>query len=283
MKILVTGATGFLGNHVINKLTNQNCEIIATSIDSHEIASKFNWYSKVRYVQADLNNSNNNYFDLFNNPDSLIHLSWEGLPNFGEMYHIERNLFSNYLFIKNMIELGLKNVLVSGTCFEYGIQEGCLIEDMDTIPSNPYGLAKDSLRKFLEELKKTVDFNFTWLRLFYLYGIGQSPNSLLSQLQTAIDNKDNVFNMSPGDQIRDFINVEEVADIISKLSLKRLDSGIVNCCSGNPITVTEFVKNYLKSAGYEMKLNLGHYPYSLFEPMAFWGDRSKLDSILRHY
>ena len=282
MKILVTGATGFLGNHVINKLINQNCEIIATSIDSHELAAKLNWYNKVTYVQADLNNSNKDCFELFNNPDSLIHLSWEGLPNFGEMYHFERNLLSNYLFIKTMIELGLKNVLVSGTCFEYGIQEGCLVEDMVTIPSNPYGLAKDSLRKFLEELKKTTDFNFTWLRLFYLYGLGQSPNSLLSQLQMAIDKEDNEFNMSPGDQIRDFINVEEVADIISKLSLKKIDSGIVNCCSGNPISVTEFVEDYLNTAGYEMKLNLGYYPYSLFEPMAFWGDRSKLDSILRH-
>lgn len=280
-KVLVTGATGFLGNHVIDKLMQHDCEIVATSLESQGNASKHHWYDKVTYVPADLNNNEQDFFELFGYPDGLVHLAWEGLPNYNEMYHIEKNLFNSYFFIKNMVKQGLKNVLVAGTCFEYGMQEGRLSEDMVTMPTNPYGMAKDSLRKFLEELKKTIDFNFTWLRLFYLYGTGQSPNSLLSQLDRAIKNGDVEFNMSPGDQIRDFIGVGEAAGIIAALSLNKLDNGIVNCCGGKPISVTDFVRDYLKTVGYEMRLNLGHYPYSVFEPMAFWGDRTKLDSVLQ--
>lgn len=279
IKVLVTGATGFLGNHVITQLIKLDCEIIATSLELHDDAAKYHWYDKVNYVPADLNKSRLDYFELFGNPDNLIHLAWEGLPNYNELYHVEKNLFNSYFFIKNMVKQGLKNVSVAGTCAEYGMQEGCLNEDMPTMPANSYALAKDSLRKFLEELKKTVDFNLTWLRIFYIYGSGQSSKSLLSQLQKAIKNGEKEFNMSPGDQIRDFIKVEEAANIISNLSLNNADNGIVNCCSGKPVTVLNFVQDYLKSVNYEMKLNLGYYPYSAFEPKAFWGNRTKLVTL----
>ena len=279
-KILVTGATGFLGNHVINSLLSYDCEVIATSIESHNDASRYSWYNKVDYVSTDLSTQDVDFYKSFSRPHSLIHLAWQGLPNYDNRFHLDINLKSSYSFLKNMIACGLKNVVVSGTCFEYGMQSGCLNEGMATNPSNFYAIAKDELNKSIANLKNEYDFKFTWTRLFYLYGDGQSPNSLLGQLKKSIRNKDTEFNMSAGDQIRDFIDVKEVADILARLTIKDQDFGIVNCCSGKPITVLQFVQEQLESVDYKIKLNLGYYPYSKFEPKEFWGDRTKLDSII---
>lgn len=279
-RILVTGATGFVGTHLINNLLKSDVSIVATALDSLEEIKKYEWANRVEYIPINLNNTKDISLKLFGDIDQLIHLAWEGLPNYKKMFHIEQNLFNNYNFIKKLVGEGLKKVSVIGTCFEYGMQEGCLSEDFDTRPTNPYGLAKDTLRKFIQELKNINDFEFNWFRLFYVYGKGQNPNSLLSSLDRAIENNDSQFNMSQGDQIRDFISVTEAVEIISRISLNHKEYGIVNCCSGYPITVKDMVENYIKEKKASVTLNLGHYPYSDLEPMSFWGDRSKLNSIL---
>jgi dTDP-6-deoxy-L-talose 4-dehydrogenase (NAD+) len=282
MKILVTGATGFIGNYVVNELLRHNCDVIATSIDSAE-AKPCSWLSKVTYIPCDLNLEKNNYFTFFNEPDLLIHLAWEGLPNYKELFHIEKNLFFNYRFLKNIIENGLKDLTSVGTCLEYGMQTGALSENTPANPTTAYGLAKDTLRKFLEQLQKKTEFKFKWIRLFYTYGKGQSHNSLLIQLEQAIATGQSSFNMSKGQQIRDYLPVEKLAEYIVNISLQNKVTGIINCCSGKPITVEQFVRNYLKKIEKNIKLNLGYYPYPDYEPMEFWGDTAKLNPILKVY
>ena len=281
MKILVTGATGFIGNHLINELLkNKNIEIIATSRDI-EKAKSFDWFSKIKYISYDLNNTEElNLFEYFDKPDKVIHLAWDGLPNYNDLIHIEKNLFNNYAFIKNLISNGLKDITITGTCFEYGLVNGCLSEDIKTNPSNSYGIAKDSLRKFIEELKKQYDFNYKWIRLFYMYGEGQGEKSLIALLDKAIQNGEKEFNMSGGEQLRDYLNIKDVVKNILLIANQTLYSNqIINCCSGKPISIRQLVENHLDKKNYSMKLNLGYYPYPTYEPMAFWGDNRKLQKV----
>jgi dTDP-6-deoxy-L-talose 4-dehydrogenase (NAD+) len=115
-----------------------------------------------------------------------------------------------------------------------------------------------------------------WIRLFYPYGHGQAKKSLWTQMEDAIINKQEQFNMSSGEQLRDYLPVQKAAEYISKISLQNEVTGIINCCSGKPVSVRNFVEQFFKEHDYEIKLNRGYYPLPVFEPLAFWGDITKL-------
>ncbi|MEO6316424.1 MAG: NAD(P)-dependent oxidoreductase [Chitinophagaceae bacterium] len=280
-KILVTGATGFVGNYVTEALLKDNYEVIASSANE-EKARSFSWFPKVRYIPFDLASFDNGIdcFAYFDRPDAVIHLAWEGLPNYKAAFHYEVNLPRHFSFLENMLQHGLRSLSVTGTCFEYGMHEGMLSEDMKPDPANAYAMAKDSLRDLIEGLRKASNFDFKWIRLFYMYGRGQHPNSLLSQLQKALDDNETVFNMSGGAQVRDYLPVETVAEYIVTIAVQQKITGIVNCCSAQPVSVRQLVENYLEERQASIHLNLGHYPYADYEPMSFWGDDSKLNKIL---
>ncbi len=280
MKVLVTGATGFIGKYVVQELLHNNCEIVIAARSNNLPAEWLN-SSSITYVHFDFEEFNNtiSYFDYFSRPDKLIHLAWQGLPNYKGLFHIEKNFFQHYLFLKNLILNGLPSLTVTGTCFEYGMQEGCLREDMPVFPDNPYALAKHSLHQFLLQLKKHNAFTCNWVRLFYMFGKGQAPNSLFSQLSAAIDRGDKIFNISGGEQLRDFLPVEIVAKNLMTIALKDEEVGLINCCSGIPVKVKDWADEFVKHKKANIKFNLGYYPYPDYEPMRFWGDNTKLNSL----
>jgi dTDP-6-deoxy-L-talose 4-dehydrogenase (NAD+) len=179
-----------------------------------------------------------------------------------------------------MVLDGLTDVTVAGTCLEYGMVNGCLSESLISDPKNPYAIAKDTLRKFIEQLNSKNTFSLKWVRLFYIYGTGQSEKSLYTQMEKAVFNNDKEFRMSGGEQLRDFLPIEDVSDNLTKISLLGDVNGIINCCSGSPQSVRKFVENYFASREKEIKLITGYYPYPDYEPLAFWGDIQKLNSVL---
>ena len=280
-KILVTGATGFIGNYIISRLVLQNDYVVIASSSNPEKAHAAPWFSSVNYIPFNLNEYDEtiNYYNYFQQPDVMVHLSWQGLPNYEASFHLTENLPRQFQFLNNCVKNGLLNLSVTGTCLEYGMQEGQLSEVMEAQPQNAYAIAKDMLRKQLEELKIPFSFSLKWIRLFYMYGAGQSPKSLLSQLDKALANGDTVFNMSGGEQQRDYLTVEEVAENIIAIATQNIITGIVNCCSGQPVKIKALVKEYLKKNNKQIKLNLGYYPYTNYEPMNFWGDNQKLNAI----
>jgi nucleoside-diphosphate-sugar epimerase len=284
MRVLVTGATGFVGYHVIHALLAKgNIEIIATAIDGDNAQTK-DWYNEVTFIPFSIDEQTiegtENLFSFFKCPDTIIHLAWEGLPNYMQLFHFERVLPRQFMFLKKLIQQGVKNINVMGTCLEYGMREGKLGESMQPKPNTAYGLAKDTLRRQLEILRGQLDFDLKWIRLFYLYGAGQNPNSLIAQLDKAIDRGDTIFNMSGGEQQRDYLSIERAAGYIAAITIQNKITGIINCCSGKPITVNELVENRIKERKTSIQLNRGVYPYLDFEPFAFWGDNTKLKAIV---
>lgn len=277
-RILVTGSTGFIGRHVVPLLLYHEQEVLTTSRDERK-ARQFDWYSETEYKSCDIYNKDIDFFSFFGEPEVIIHLAWDGLPNYKSPFHVEKNLPANCHFLKNFLEGGVKKMVVTGTCYEYGMQCGCLSEDIATMPVTQYGLAKDTLRKYLEMLIADCNTSFNWVRLFYMYGEGQNENSLIPQLKRAIISGERMFNMSGGEQLRDYLNVKTVAEYICCIALQTDINGVLNCCSGKPISIRRLVEKVISEMNSDITLNMGYYPYPDYEPLAFWGDVSRLKRI----
>ncbi len=277
IKVAVTGATGFIGRRVLTELARHPVEVIAVA---RRWPADLPDQPQRRFVQLDMENVSSGDFSRLGKPDILLHLAWGGLPNYGALHHFEHELPIQYKFLRALVQAGLGSIVVSGTCLEYGLQSGPLNEEVEPRPSNPYGFAKDTLRRQLEFLKTKQQFTLTWARLFYIYGEGQSETSLLPQLKGAVERREVSFNMSGGEQLRDYLPVTDVARYLVALALARKDVGVVNVCSGKPISIRNLVEGWVKENNWSIALNLGYYSYTDYEPLAYWGTRTKLDSSL---
>jgi dTDP-6-deoxy-L-talose 4-dehydrogenase (NAD+) len=129
-------------------------------------------------------------------------------------------------------------------------------------------------------MKETHPFALTWARLFYLWGPGQAAGSLFGLLRAAVERGDERFPMSNGDQLRDYLPVEEAASILVALAMLRKDIGLVNLCSGQPISIRSLVEHWVQEYGWRIELEFGALPYAEHEPFAFWGSTRKLNSVL---
>ena len=278
MNIAVTGASGFIGRYVLNELIRRKMKVIAVTRNATQLSS---YREAIQIMEMDITYPHPDCFAQMDYPDVLIHLAWDGLPNYRSLHHFETELPKQYQFLKAMIESGLPSLLVTGTCFEYGMQSGTLMENLPANPGNPYSYAKDALRRQLEFLKSIKSFNLTWARLFYIYGLGQSTTSLYPQLVAAVSRGKKSFSMSGGEQLRDYINVTEASRLIVELAIRQKNAGLVNVCSGKPISVRKLAEGWISENAWDIQLDLGRYPYPDYEPMAFWGDRQKLEKIIR--
>ena len=151
MKVAVTGARGFVGRHVIGELARRNVEVIATerpgALRDRPAAAN------VRWVALDIANPPENCFTALERPDVLLHLAWDGLPNYRSLHHFESELPRQYAFLGNVIRNGLPALVTVGTCFGIRPAVGSSRRGSETRPTNPYGFAKDVLRKQLQYLK----------------------------------------------------------------------------------------------------------------------------------
>lgn len=278
MKIAVTGATGFIGRHLVAELDRRSLPAVLVCRSADRVPSTRGHH---RVVIRDIGDPARDAFEALGRPDTLIHLAWGGLPNYNSLHHFEAELPIQYAFVKQLVESGLRNCFVTGTCFEYGHQSGQLREDTVTSPGNPYGFAKDTLRRQLEFLQRSTPFNLTWARLFYLYGEGQASGSLLPQISKAVAQGSAEFAMSGGEQLRDYLPVDVVAAHLVSLALAGGDNGVVNICSGAPISVRALVEGWISEHDWAITPVFGRFPYPKHEPMEFWGDASKLNRLLQ--
>ena len=229
------------------------------------------------------------FFDLYDKsswkslvslkPTHVILLSWPGLPSYHEKFHVSRNLPACIELIDELVESGLQRIVVAGTCYEYGLQNGPLREDQFTEPVNCYAIAKDCLRRVIASRYSIEDLQWCWARIFYPYGHGQNPKSLLPSLFKAIEAGEESFSMGSGHQLRDFVDVQDVARQLLTLSLHPHARGIYNVGSGIPRSVLEMVEETILSRGSTIMLKRGDIPDRTDEPLAFWADVGKFQSL----
>jgi len=276
MKIAITGATGFIGRHVRNALAKTEHEVVLVVRKIEKVGEVT---ARETIVAADLHQERTDWFELFGKPDAVLHLAWGGLPNYMDTYHRQVELPMQIRFLTELIKSGLKKLVVTGTCYEYGLVRGAVSESFETNPNTPYGAAKDELRKKLFELQKTREIELTWARVFYPYGDGQSEKSLYSQLKSASSLKQE-FLMGSGRQILDFLHVEKVASHLMVLLTECTGIGIINLGSGKPQSVADFVQEQIRILQSDLIPNFGSIPDRDFESVSFWSDNSRFESLV---
>ena len=278
MKIVLTGATGFVGRHVVHAARAQGHEVLALVRDV-DAAGRVPWLRATALSRADMDAPPTDWTERLRGADAVIHLAWTGLPNYRSLAHLDTYLPQQIAFLKGLVAGGVGRLVVTGTCLEYGMAEGELAETCTPAPTVPYAIAKNVLRQYLEAWCRERGTSLRWARLFYMFGEGQNPNSLLAQLDRAIDAGEPTFNMSGGEQLRDYLPVTQVARHLIALAAHESFEGIVNVCSGEPISVRRLVERHIAARGAGIVPNLGHYPYLDYEPRAFWGSARTLGSL----
>ena len=276
MKIAITGATGFIGRHVRSVLVKTDHVVVLVVRNVKKVGDRA---ANEEIVVADLSQARTDWFELFGKPDAILHLAWGGLPNYMDSYHVDVELPMQLKFVQSLIDSGLKKLVVAGTCYEYGLSSGAISESQMTNPNTPYGIAKDSLRKALFEIRSKKDFELTWARVFYPYGEGQSENSIYSQLTKAISGDEKEFAMGSGVQMLDFIQVTRVAKVLRTFVTETKGVGLINVGSGEPQSVIEFVKKLIYHFESNIVPRVGAVADRDYESLSFWSDNDLLDSL----
>lgn len=261
MKILLTGATGWIGSHVAKQLVLRGHEVHCTvrmTSDLHRLEGILR-HLRIHEGPMDL---------VPIEPDVAIHLAWYAVP--GKYLDAPEN--NECLDESRRLLTRLSSrVVFAGTCFEYNTHIGRLSEESATSPLTLYSICKDSLRQLVEKRP-----NSAWLRFFYQYGPREDPRRQIPGVIRSLL-KGEEIKLSPGEQRKDFLHVEDVASAVVAVAESNLQ-GSVNVGSGWAVTqrmMLSILGDYAKRLDL---LKFGELPYYFNEPMLIEADNAKLRS-----
>ena len=233
--------------------------------------------------------SESNFFDLYqpetwsalldSRPEKVIFLSWPGLPMYESSCHLTKTLPHSILLITKLVEFGCRDLLVTGTCAEYGRRSGIFSENQLTQPSNNYSIAKDTLRKFLEVNFPASHLRWIWARVFYPYGPGQNPLSLVSRFKEALHSGQHHFELFDGDQLRDYIPSNVLAKQLLALINHPAANGVYNCSSGYPKSILSLLEEIKVEFGSSISISNRPGQSTKSQAYAFWADMLKFSSL----
>lgn len=273
-KILVTGAGGYIGRHVVTALCDLGADVVAVDLCLDGIDKR------AQPVDYDIFNGSRNIFKDLGKPDACLHMAWKDGFVHNSYAHMEL-LSAHFSFIQNMVDGGLKQIAVMGSMHEVGYYEGAINENTPCNPASMYGIAKDALRKSLVLSLKDKDICLQWLRAYYIYGDDKRGNSIFAKLTTAEEEGKRIFPFTSGKNKYDFIHIDELAYQIACCLMQTEVDGIINCCTGQPISLAEKVEAYIKEHGFAIKLDYGAFPDRPYDSPGIWGDATKIKEIMK--
>lgn len=271
MRILVTGANGYLGQGVVKQLLDDGHEVIATDYGDENIDKR----AIIKCVDIFIQDEPYIYF---NQPDVILHMAWRDGFVHNSINHIN-DLPEHYHFLKKLIDGGIKHVSVLGSVHEVGFFEGSVHENTPTNPQSLYGISKDALRKIIELECKNSNITFQWIRGYYIVGNSEYGSSIFSKITQAVKEGKKEFPFTMGLNQFDFIDYDtfckQAADIVEQSEVK----GIINVCTGRPEKLADRVERFIRDNNYPIKLIYGAFPDRPYDSKAIWGDNSKIKLI----
>lgn len=272
-KILVTGATGYIGSHIITSLCDLGYEVIGVDIKPGDIDTR------ATLLTYDIFGDGTNIFDDLGSPDRLIHLAWRDGFVHNAPSHIDF-LPKHLNFISKMVDAGCKSVSVMGSMHEVGFFEGAVTDTTPTNPRSLYGISKNALRQALMVSLQQKEFSLKWIRAFYITGDDTKNSSVFTKLLAKAAAGEKTFPFTSGTNKYDFITVEQLALQIALSSVQDGVSGIINCCSGKPVALKDKVASFIEEKKLDIRLEYGAFPDRPYDSSIIYGDNSKIRSIM---
>ena len=275
MKVLVTGANGYIGRHVVKALLDKGakvvaCDIVTADVDKRAECQNINLFDLPQ----------GNIYEQLGSPDVCLHMAWRNGFVHNAPTHMG-DLSAHYEFLTRMIDGGLKQLAVMGTMHEVGYWEGAIDENTPCNPISMYGIAKDALRRAMMLYTKQKDVILQWLRAYYILGDDKKNNSIFCKLLLATEEGKKTFPFTTGKNKYDFISVDELANQISAVVMQKEVIGVINCCTGIPVSLAERMEQFIKENNLDIELEYGAFPDRAYDSPCVFGDNKKIVKILR--
>lgn len=272
-KVLVTGATGYIGTHVVNSLLDKHAQVIAVSRSAPHpnpaATSLVRDFSDIRQEEL----------VEWGPPDVIIHLAWTDGFKHDSAAHID-NLPLHCSFIRRAMAAGVPQFVGLGTMHEIGYWEGEIDEATPTRPRSIYGIAKNALREVARLETQKAGAIFQWLRAYYILGDDERNDSLFSKILRWEAEGKNSFPFNSGVNQYDFIEVGVLARQIAAAALQTGISGVIDCCSGTPVALRDRVEAFIEERGLDIRPEYGAFPDRPYDSPAVWGSARKIREIL---
>lgn len=279
MKILVTGASGFIGSHVVKSLIDSGHTVVGLVLPGDDLWRLDDVVGQLELVKEDLSARTQirNYLQSWH-PEACIHLAWYAEP--GKYLNSRENinvLQASLGLLQDLFECGCEHFVGAGTCAEYETRDRLLDEKDSTKPETLYAASKLSFQLLGEQIALQYRRKFSWGRIFYLYGPFEDPRRLVASAVLKLL-KGEEFQSTPGEQVRDFLHVHDVASAFKSI-VEKGDSGIYNICSSVPVTIKDLLLTLGELTDSAHLISYGALHYRDWEPMFVCGNNRRLKSI----
>lgn len=239
--ILVTGATGFVGKQIINVLLEKKMKVRIIVRSGNTKLINQERFEKVIFTENLFSESIDWWHEVCRDVVTVIHAAWYAEP--GKYLESSKNLeclSGSLQMAQGAAKAGVRRFVGIGTCFEYDITRGWLTIDTPLKPTTLYGASKAAVFMTLSKFFSVCNVEFSWCRLFYLYGEGEDQKRLVPYLHAQLTAGQPV-DLTEGDQIRDYLDVKVAGSMIAKVAMGKT-LGPVNICSGHPMTIKELAE-----------------------------------------
>lgn len=275
MKILVTGANGYLGRGIVDSLIKKGNHVVATDFSLEGVNEK------AEKIEGNIFNVEEPY-EFYGKPDVLLHLAWRDGFVHNSHAHI-KDLSQHTILLEKFFASGIKKICVMGSMHEVGFHEGSIDEWTQTHPMNYYGISKDSLRNFVSFMAENTGKEFQWLRAYYIVGNTRHGSSIFSKIVEAEEEGQKEFPFTSGKNQFDFLDYSEFVHRVAVAVGQNEVNGIINICSGEPMRLSDRVEAFIKENKLNIRLKYGAFPDRIYDSKATWGNSEKIIEILENY